>query len=82
MRGACKELVAIKTGKGILNTYRAIPLYIQYMLPNSFHPSQYEKYIMLFDAFIMNSTKVQNPWRKSQVALLAEPKTPRVYIIL
>ena len=73
MRGACKELVAIKTGKGILNTYRAIPLYIQYMLPNSFH---------LFDAFIMNSTKVQNPWRKSQVALLAEPKTPRVYIIL
>ena len=32
------------------------------------------------DAFIMNSTKVQNPRRKSQVVLLAEPKTPRVYI--
>ena len=35
---------------------------------------------------IMNSTKVQNPRRKMQVALLAEPKTPpgveRVYIIL
>ena len=34
----------------------------------------------------MNSTKVQNPRRKMQVALLAEPKTPpgveRVYIIL
>ena len=32
------------------------------------------------------STKVQNPRRKMQVALLAEPKTPpgvkRVYIIL
>ena len=36
----------------------------------------------IFDAFIMNSTKVQNPRRKSQVVLLAEPKTPRVYIIL
>ena len=24
----------------------------------------------------MNSTKVQNPWHKMQVALLAEPKTP------
>ena len=36
--------------------------------------------------FTMNSTKVQNPRRKMQVALLAEPKTPpgveRVYIIL
>ena len=35
---------------------------------------------------IMNSTKVQNPRRKKQVALLAEPKTPpgveHVYIIL
>ena len=35
---------------------------------------------------VMNSTKVQNPRRKMQVALLAEPKTPpgveRVYIIL
>ena len=31
------------------------------------------------DAFIMNSIKVQNPRHKSQVALLAEPKTPRVY---
>ena len=34
----------------------------------------------------MNSTKVQNPRRKKQVALLAEPKTPpgveHVYIIL
>ena len=34
----------------------------------------------------MNSTKVQNPRRKIQVALLAEPKTPpgveHVYIIL
>ena len=34
----------------------------------------------------MNSTKVQNPRRKMQVTLLAEPKTPpgveRVYIIL
>ena len=33
----------------------------------------------------MNSTKVQNPRRKMQVALLAEPKTPpgveHVYII-
>ena len=33
-----------------------------------------------------NSTKVQNPRRKMQVALLAEPKTPpgveRVYIII
>ena len=35
---------------------------------------------------IMNSTKVKNPRRKMQVALLAEPKTPpgveHVYIIL
>ena len=35
---------------------------------------------------IMNSTKVQNPRREMQVALLAEPKTPpgveHVYIIL
>ena len=34
----------------------------------------------------MNSTKVQNPRREMQVALLAEPKTPpgveHVYIIL
>ena len=79
MRGACKELVAIKTGKGILNTYRAIPVYVTKFIS----PSSIRKiYIMLFDAFIMNSTKVQNPLRKSQVALLAEPKTPRVYIIL
>ena len=37
-------------------------------------------------ALVMNSTKVQNPRRKMQVALLAEPKTPpgveHVYIIL
>ena len=26
--------------------------------------------------YIVNSTKVQNPRRKMQVALLAEPKTP------
>ena len=36
--------------------------------------------------YTMNSTKVQNPRRKKQVALLAEPKTPpgveHVYIIL
>ena len=36
--------------------------------------------------YTMNSTKVQNPRRKMQVALLAEPKTPpgveRVYLIL
>ena len=34
----------------------------------------------------MNSTKVQNPRRKLQVALLAEPKTPpgveRVYVMV
>ena len=41
--------------------------------------SPFSIYIMLFDAFII---KVQNPPCKSQVALLAEPKTPRVYIIL
>ena len=28
---------------------------------------------------VMNSTKVQNPWHKMQVALLAEPKTLEYY---
>ena len=79
MRGACKELVAIKTGKGIYGTHTE-QYHCTYSICYQIHFTLLN--MKNIDAFIMNSTKVQNPWRKSQVVLLAEPKTPRVYIIL
>ena len=76
MRGACKELVAIKTGRGIYGTHTE-QYHCTYSICYQIHFTLLN--MKNIDAFIMNSTKVQNPRRKSQVVLFAELKTPREY---